>query len=131
MTPESFNALDDHGPRILVVEDTVIVAVELERMLREAGCRVVGPLNTLEQALQAADREDLQGALLDLNLHGRSSLPAADALMERGVPVVLVTGYSVRSLPEKYRSLLHLEKPFTRAEFMRAIAEGFGCRTAG
>ena len=44
--------------------------------------------------------------------------------MTRGVPVVLATGYDRGSLPEKFKDVPHLRKPFHSAE-IRLIAEKF------
>jgi AmiR/NasT family two-component response regulator len=35
--------------RVLLVEDQMIVAMQIEDMLRAAGCEVVGPVGTLQQ----------------------------------------------------------------------------------
>jgi CheY-like chemotaxis protein len=102
------------GKGILVVEDTGIVASEIMRLLRDLGCRVVGPVTTLKDALRSAHDEQIDGALLDVNLQGEEAFPAADTLLERHIPFLFLTGYSQRSLPAKYRQLPCLEKPFTR-----------------
>jgi len=78
--------------RVLVVEDEVLVAMDLQATLEDAGCVVVGPAGTIEDALKLAD-QDLDCAILDVNLGGRSIQPVARALADRGVPHVYITGY--------------------------------------
>ena len=39
------------GRRVLVVEDTFVVADVLGRVLAERGCRILGPASSVEQAL--------------------------------------------------------------------------------
>lgn len=90
------------GKRVLIVEDEVIVAMQLEDLLLDLGCRVIGPACRLEEALDLAEAETLDAAVLDVNLNGRSVCPVAERLTERGVPVVYATGYGqagCRDLP--------------------------------
>ena len=114
------------GLRILVVEDTLVVADEIQHLLRKEGCEVVGPVSTLDDALRSARDEQIDGALLDINLHGKPAYPVADTLITRQIPVVFITGYSSRSMPEPYRGLPCLEKPFSRLDFSRALERSFG-----
>ena len=56
--------------RILVVEDEVFIAWEIEQRLQRLGCEVVGPVGHLKRALQLARTTALDGALLDVNIKG-------------------------------------------------------------
>ena len=68
------------GKRILVVEDEALIAVMVEDMLSEMGSIVVGPAATIEQALALARAEEIDGAVLDVNVRGERIDPVADAL---------------------------------------------------
>ncbi len=81
------------GVRVLLVEDEAIIAMTAEDMLAELGCVVVATAATLAEALDAADRDDFDLCLLDINLNGVESLPVADRLREAGRPFVFTTGY--------------------------------------
>jgi len=52
-------------------------ADRLQRLLREAGHEVVGPVARLGDALQLARHENLDGVLLDINLAGVNSYAVA------------------------------------------------------
>jgi CheY-like chemotaxis protein len=80
------------GARVLIVEDAVLLALELETGLSEAGAEVVGPAYELEEALALLD-QPIDAAVLDANLNGRSVTPVAELLSQRGVPFVFATGY--------------------------------------
>jgi PAS domain S-box-containing protein len=80
------------GSRVLIVEDAVLLALELETGLSEAGAEVVGPAYELEEAMALLDRP-IDAAVLDANLNGRSVTPVAEALSKRKVPFVFATGY--------------------------------------
>ncbi len=78
--------------RVLIVEDEALIAIELERIVTEAGHKAVGPVATVEQALAHAPRVDV--ALVDLGLaDGMSGGALARRLTDRyGISVVFVTG---------------------------------------
>ena len=55
---------------------------------------VIGPAGTLAEAELLADREALDAAVLDVNLHGRKVFPVAERLAQRGhIPFIFMTGY--------------------------------------
>lgn len=83
-----------HGRRILVVEDDYLLAESLNDLLIEAGVRVVGPVGNVSDALSlVTSGEEIDGALLDVNVRGQPVFPVADALLERGVPFSFCSGY--------------------------------------
>lgn len=53
----------------LVLEDEAVVAFALEDMLTGLGCDVVGPAVRLMQALELAETEALDVAVLDVNIN--------------------------------------------------------------
>jgi CheY-like chemotaxis protein len=109
------------GRRILLVEDTLIVAEELVHILRRAGCTVVGPYPRLSPALDAARRETFDLALLDVNLDGDRVYPVVDALLPRAIPFILLTGYGPESIDAAYRHHPRLTKPFGGEELRTAM----------
>jgi len=118
----------EHDPqlkdlRVLVVEDEALVALQLEDMLTELGCAVIGPASRVGQALELLGGEPVEVAVLDLNIAGELVYPVADELGNRGLPYIFVTGYGTSGLTEPYRSRPVLEKPFARRELLRAILD--------
>lgn len=110
------------GRRVLVVEDEMMVAWLLEDMLAELGCAVVGPAARVDKALAMIGAEAIDVAVLDVNLNGEMSYPIADALAERGVPFIFVTGYDKDRMLDGYQSFPVLQKPFHRAELTDTLA---------
>jgi CheY-like chemotaxis protein len=100
------------GLRVLLVEDENLVAVLLEDMLAELGHSVVGPVARLKTALEMAQHEAIDFAILDVNINGEQAYPVAEALAARGIPFVFSTGYGERGLPPQYRGHPTLPKPF-------------------
>jgi CheY-like chemotaxis protein len=114
--------------RILVVEDEVFIAWEIEERLQRLGCQVVGPVGQLEHALQLARSAALDGALLDVNIKGGVVYPVAAELLARQVPVILSTGYAPSTLPPEFRDLPYLRKPFGVGQLEIMAQEAFASR---
>jgi CheY-like chemotaxis protein len=109
------------GLRVLVVEDEFLVAMDIEVMLRDLGCEVVGPIGDLASALQAAQEETLDLALLDANLGGEPVTAVAEALVARAVPIMFCTGYQVENWCNRYPAAPTLMKPFQPADLRAAL----------
>jgi CheY-like chemotaxis protein len=86
---ESARAAKLKGLRVLVVEDEALVAFQLEDMLAELGCAVIGPASRVGQALDLLGRERVDAAVLDVNVAGELVYPVADALTAQGPPLHL------------------------------------------
>lgn len=80
------------GLRIMVVDDDLLIAMDLEATLQQFGYTVVGPFARLDAALSAVS-EDLDGAIVDLNLRGEDSFPLLERLAQAGVPAIVCSGY--------------------------------------
>jgi len=100
------------GVRVLIVEDEALLALEIQELLQSAGSTVIGTFNDLARAGQVARREAIDVAVLDTNLNGEMVYPLADDLAVRGIPFVFVTGYATSNLPERFRSMPQVAKPF-------------------
>ncbi|MGE0222388.1 MAG: response regulator [Acetobacteraceae bacterium] len=120
---------DLSGLRILVVEDTLLVADTIVDGLELEGCSVVGPAPRVEPGLALARAEPLDGALLDVNLGGEACFPIAEALSQRGIPFMFLTGYGETVLPPAYRRVPRLTKPFSLDDLMEAMHSHF-CKAA-
>jgi CheY-like chemotaxis protein len=109
--------------RILIVEDEMIVALFIEDLLDELGHEVAGTAARLDDALERADANDFDLAILDVHLQGQEVFPLADLLSERGVPFIFATGYGERGIPERLRSAPTLQKPFRPEELAEMITK--------
>ena len=101
------------GRRILVVEDSPVVADACEDMLRDMGCTVVGPATNMAAALELATGEVLDAALVDLNIRGGKAFPVLRILGQRGVPFLLASGYADWSMPDEWQDRPRLAKPYS------------------
>ena len=86
--------------------------------------RPEAPAARLEQALALAERERLDGAVLDVNLDGQMVFPVAEVLRRRGIPFLFLTGYdSAAALPRDFRSERRLIKPVRLEELKITLAD--------
>lgn len=108
--------------RILIVEDEYFIAQEMAETLVGAGFLVVGPCPKVADALAIlADADPCDAAVLDANLRGVSSLPVCQALALRGIPFVVVTGFSAGQLPDIMAAAPVLTKPLDPQSLVRAL----------
>ncbi len=116
------------GLRVLVIEDEMTIALLIEDMLSELGHQVIEMSMRLPLALIAARRDDIDFAILDVNLDGVTSYPVAELLRTRGVPFAFATGYGAAGLSPAFRDQPVLEKPFMLAQLAHVLA---GVQRAG
>lgn len=118
---------DLKGRRVLVAEDEGMLAWQLADVLEQAGCEVVGPCASVEDLRRLAASERLDGAVLDVNLRGALVFDAAAELRERGVPVVLSSGYSDAEIfPPDFRDAPRVRKPYEPRALLELCRSVFG-----
>ncbi|GLQ52337.1 response regulator [Dyella flava] len=98
----------------------MLVAMLLKDTLEDAGCRAVMAAR-LAKGLEIATFQTIDAAILDINLAGQPSFPLADVLQERGVPFVFASGYGESGVPDAYRHVPVLQKPYDMAEIQAFI----------
>lgn len=114
--------LDLSGLRVFVAEDDYFVVELLVAELESHGIEVVGPVSSVGRGLEVLDGEPAPDfALVDVNLGGSPAFPVIDRLLDRSVPVALVSGYDRQALPERYRGLPSRLKPYGTDEVLELI----------
>jgi CheY-like chemotaxis protein len=123
--PEKGDTSDLAGRRILLVEDSPVVAPFTADLLTEIGCKVVGPAPNMATARELVETGDFDGALMDVHIRGERVFPLCEMLESRGVPFVLTSGYADWTMPEKWRRRPRLQKPYTVDQIEQALSEAF------
>jgi CheY-like chemotaxis protein len=116
--------------RVLIVEDEALVGMALEDALQFLGMDVAAVAGTVDEALAQVESNKFDGAILDVQLHGKTVLPVAESLERRGIPFVFATGYGKAGVPEKYRGTPVLQKPFMPAELKDVLTKAGICRSS-
>jgi DNA-binding response OmpR family regulator len=110
-------------PKVLLVEDDGLIAMDLEVVVQEAGCDVLGPYATAASALALLAVRRPDAALLDVGLPDSPGSPLAEALAAAGVPFALVTGYGPVELSAAgLANVPTVEKPYMVAEGKGVLA---------
>jgi PAS domain S-box-containing protein len=113
------------GLRLLIVEDALLLALELEAGLTEAGAVVVGSAADLSEAMGMIGL-NIDAAVLDANLNGESVRPVAEALVARGIPFVFATGYGDDKITPDHYGAPVIRKPYDVTQVAAALAEVTG-----
>jgi DNA-binding NtrC family response regulator len=111
--------------RILVVEDEMLVGMDLAMLLEDWGYSPDGPHASVRDSLSAIAESRPDAAILDMNLgRGETSMPIAEALQERGIPFVFLTGYTRFDAAGDplAETVLRMRKPVAEGE-LRAVLE--------
>jgi len=109
-------------PRILVVEDEALAALELAGELEAAGFQVLGPAVSVAQALTLIDNQSpCDAAVLDVNLGRETSQPIALRLIASGTPFVTVSGYAPDQMPTVFRAAPLVTKPLRPGHLLQAL----------
>ena len=109
--------------KVLVVEDEMMIAMLIEDMLDEFGCKLVGPATNVPRALELIGKEKVDVAVLDLNLDGKDTYAIADALRQKNVPFIFATGYGSTGMRPEYGDRPVLQKPFQAKDLEIALAD--------
>lgn len=117
------------GLTVVVVEDEPIFATEIACAIVAAGGSVIGPAYSLAEAFEMTAGAELDGALLDLNLRNDKVFSLADALADRGVPIVFVTAEIWPVIPERHAGCRVVGKPITDTKVVAAIGSAIAERS--
>ncbi|MBB4006539.1 HWE histidine kinase domain-containing protein [Allorhizobium taibaishanense] len=98
---------------ILLVEDQMLIAMDAEMMLGDAGFTTVMTAGSVPDALAQIKGAVPALAVLDINLGNHTSVPVAEELYQRGIPFLFATGYAERSIiPDAFRDVTIINKPY-------------------
>jgi DNA-binding response OmpR family regulator len=107
--------------RILIVEDEPLISLNLETSLVDAGFQIAAIAGRLEKALALIESGACDAAILDANLAGVSASPLASALTARGLPFIVLSGYSSEQLQGAFPGALFLQKPCRADQLILAL----------
>ena len=115
-------------PRVLIVEDELLVAWHLESLAREQNLEVCGLVPDGDGAIEQATDLDADLILMDIRLAGRmDGIEAARRIREqRDTPIIFITAHGDAATRAKIEHVLPgtpvLAKPITAAILKDAIA---------
>lgn len=100
----------------------MLLAMDLEQILERWGAAILGPVPTIDRALDLISEERPDAVTLDMNLSGISSLPLAEELAMRNIPFVVISGYSDSGAHHAaFRDAQFLRKPYSESALLTAL----------
>ena len=111
-----------NGKSALAVEDNIVLAMDMVESLSRLGAEPVETAGSVEDAMRLLGQGTYDVAVLDMNLRGTVSFEVAEALRERGVPFLFVTGYgSSLGVPPSLETVPVLTKPLDDGTLSAAL----------
>jgi CheY-like chemotaxis protein len=108
------------GRRVLIVEDESLIAMLAEDFLIELGATVIGPATSIDGAIAMIETQEIDAAVLDVNIRGERSDRVADALRLRGIPIVCATGYG-QGAADFARGSTIIAKPYSKEKLDHSL----------
>ncbi len=127
MTEQMNNLLSSETGKILVVEDELLVALDIRRILEKRGFTIVGIADTGESAIESAGQLQPDLVLMDITLRGQvDGIEAARSIIaDYDIPVVYLTSHSDEDTLHKIRDSQvygYLVKPVNASELFVTVA---------
>ncbi|MBB3999427.1 response regulator [Aureimonas pseudogalii] len=115
---------------IMIVEDEMLLAMDLEDILTGVGHTVAGQASDMSQAVAIAERvgDHIDVAIMDVNLaRGSNGVETAAVLRQRwGIPSLFVSGNldeRTRALALEWKPIGFVGKPYSEREVLAALAK--------
>jgi two-component system, response regulator PdtaR len=105
---------------VLVVEDNWQVAKALECALKQLEMQVSGPASTTSDAKRLVAAQMPTVAIVDVNLKREMACDLIVELHEKGVHVIVISGYAIPPIPKKKAAVI-LQKPFSAEDLLTAL----------
>ncbi|OIN57352.1 response regulator [Arsenicibacter rosenii] len=112
---------------ILLVEDDLLTACDIQETLEKAGHRVTSIARTYQEALAAVKQQIPDLAIMDIRLEGSPAdgiITAKEVIRIHPMPIIYLTASSEKETVDRARETLPLNyiiKPFRPAELPRQI----------
>ena len=108
---------------VLIVEDEVLLALELENELENAGHEIVGQAMSSGEAIEIASNRRPDLAFVDIHLQdGPTGVGVGRHLAAEGIPFVFMTG-NLKRVPDDFAGAIGvIEKPYSVNGFRNALA---------
>jgi light-regulated signal transduction histidine kinase (bacteriophytochrome) len=114
-------AQPDFPASVMLVEDNLIIAMDIEAIVTDLGARTVFTASSVRLARDQLAENAIDFAILDINLGSETSLPVADELRARSIPFVFASGYGDQVQLDGDNAGAHvITKPYGRDDILEA-----------
>lgn len=109
--------------RILLLEDELLIAMDVEQLCRDHGASEVVTIRSLDEIDHQQERYDFDAAIVDVMLDGAPTLDFAERLRDSGVPFVFASGYTdFADLSAAFPGVKLIGKPYSGIDLISAVA---------
>lgn len=122
VAPVRSERADLRGKSLLLVEDSMMIALDAQTMLQNCGADVEVAATT-NDARRALRLNSFDAAILDVNLYTETSFVIAEDLQDRSIPFVFATAYGETvTVPERFKGIRVISKPYAEDSLRAALA---------
>ena len=108
---------------ILIIEDSPVIALATEDMIRAFGHIPAGPAGNMASALEYAESGEIDAAIVDLNIRGTKTFALFSILKRRTIPFLIISGYADWKMPDEWADRPRLQKPFSEEQLRAKLDE--------
>jgi CheY-like chemotaxis protein len=105
-------------PHVLIVEDDFLQAANLAEVVQQDLDAEPLAVASVSEALKIIP-DNIELAILDIEVVGGKSYPAARKLMQNDIPIIFVSANAKTSLPDDLKEIPFLSKPFVTGSLVR------------
>ena len=110
------------GLRILVVEDDVLIALDCQQSLQDAGATIVEIAKTKSEVSALLTRTSFDIAVIDIFLAAESGIPIAELMVEAGIAFIFCSAATTEfDLPNALKGKVLISKPYSTSDLVEAI----------
>lgn len=125
MTVPTVDSTEDQSRQqgyVLIVEDNMLLALEMENTVRSLGFTHVDTAPRVKHAMKLLGQNDYVLGILDINLKQENSFIVAEQLLDRNIPFLFTTGYDSKfAVPDHLAKVTRLKKPIDQDELNACI----------
>ena len=112
------------GCTVVLLEAQILVALDCEAGLIEAGARSVEIVNSAAEALQRMQAGLIDAAIVDIDLGQSAGIAAAQLMVATGVPLIVASAYApAHTLPSVLAAIPFVAKPYRLQDLIEALSE--------
>lgn len=97
-----------------------MISMELQSLLEEMGCVVIGPVPSVAEAVVVSRTVELDAAIVDVVLRGEEAYPVAQTLVTHRIPFGFATGSTFQPT-DVWKNHDHIMKPYLPDDVRRLL----------
>jgi hypothetical protein len=113
-------------PRAFIAEDSVLISLDLEKILIDYGYQIAGQAGSVANSLEIIGASEIDFAFINYRLGDGTSEPISEALISRAIPYAFCTGQSGRDFPKNLSEIPVIQKPFVPDDIRRTVKHLIG-----